>query len=98
MFRNLLSYESACGDLYSILNSSNETIKYDETRLEINERCKIFKNILKKHYNKMSLAVVSHAYFISTFIADEVDEFGIIKNRRRIQNCEVIEYTSDSLV
>lgn len=70
---------------------------YNETKLEINERCKMLKNILKNVYlNRLEedecIVIVSHAYFISTFIADELKQDGSIINRRKIGHCEIVEH------
>jgi broad specificity phosphatase PhoE len=103
---NKYSYSEIKEKLITHLESNKD--KYTESKLELLHRCKRLKNYLNNKIEEMrksednhlldgEIAIVSHAYFLSTFIAKEICEDGIVKNRRRIENCEIIEYNfSDS--
>jgi broad specificity phosphatase PhoE len=86
------SDEERLKKIVRILSESNNY--FDETRLEIAQRCLLVKNIIEKEFQKGrdKIVLVSHAYFISTFIADDIDEMGSVKKRRIINNCEVVEF------
>jgi broad specificity phosphatase PhoE len=68
---------------------------FDESRIEIAQRCVMVKEIIEREQRKGmdKIALVSHAYFISTFIAEDIDQNGIVNKRRRIDNCEIVEFS-----
>ncbi len=82
-----------------ISNLEQEKEKFTESRIELFNRANRLRNYLKNKIAEIKnehpdgeIAIVSHAYFLSTFIAEDVDDQGVVKNRRRIENCEIIEY------
>ena len=59
----------------------------------------LLKEYLKGKINETKfeddIALVSHAYFLSTLIANEFDENCGVIGRRKILNCEVINFDLD---